>query len=129
MYGARQYFVGVARVWYHTHKSRTLEKIRSTMMPSRPRLVFAISQRILLLFLISDKRRSPYKLAQLPLCSDPHGKEKPLSSPSQEIVKSDVRHHRIPAIREEEHGHFRPFQLWSFTPSISLECGRKWGYL
>ncbi len=97
---------GSSMVQYHTHKSRTLEKFRSTMMPSRPRLGFAISQQILLLFLISDKRRSPYKRAQLPPCSDSHGKEKPLSSPSQEIVKSDVRHHRIPAIREEEQGHF-----------------------
>ena len=129
MYGAHQYFVCVARVWYHNHKSRTLEKFRSTMMTSRPRLGFAISQQILLLFLISDERRSPYKHAQLMLCFDSHGKEKPLSSPSKEIVNSDIGHHLIPVIREEEQGHFQPFQLWSFTPYISLECGRKWGYL
>ena len=99
------------------------------MVTSQPGLGFAITQRILLLFFIPDKRRSPHKRALMTICCDLHGKEKPLSSPSQEIVDSDFRHGRILAIREEEQGHFWPCQLWSLTPSISLEGGRKWGSL
>ncbi len=57
-------------------------------------------------FFIPDKRRSPHKRALMTICCDLHGKEKPLSSPSQEIVDSDFRHGRILAIREEEQGHF-----------------------
>ena len=99
------------------------------MVTSQPGPGFAITQRILLLFFIPDKRRSPHKRALMTICCDLHGKEKPLSSPSQEIVDSDFRHGRILAIREEEQGHFWPCQLWSLTPSISLEGGRKWGSL
>ncbi len=57
-------------------------------------------------FFTSNEHRSPYKCTQLNLCSDPHGKEKPLSSPSREAVDSDVQHHGIPAIWEKEQGHF-----------------------
>ena len=76
------------------------------MVTSQPGPGFAITQRILLLFFIPDKRRSPHKRALMTICCDLHGKEKPLSSPSQEIVDSDFRHGRILAIREEEQGHF-----------------------
>ena len=124
--------VSILCVWlkYHNHNiTYTLKKYTSTMVTSRPRPRFAISQRILLLFFTSNERRSPYKRAQLTLCSDPHGKEKPLSSPSRETVDSDVRHHQIPAIQEDEQGHFLPCRLLSLTPSVSFEGGRKWGCL
>ena len=72
----------------------------------RPQTGFATSQRILLHFLIPDKRRYPYDRALMTSCSDPYGKEKPLSSPSQEIVDSDFGHIRILTVREEEPSHF-----------------------
>jgi len=40
------------------------------------------------------------------LFSDPHGKKKPLSTPSQEIMDSDLRHLLTPTIGEKEQGHF-----------------------
>ena len=49
-------------------KSHTLKKYRSTMATSRPRPRFAISQRILLVFFIPDKRRSPRKCALMTMC-------------------------------------------------------------
>jgi hypothetical protein len=76
------------------------------MVTRWPRTGFAISQRILLLFLISDERRYPYDRALMKLCSDLHGRKKPLSTPPREIMDSDFGHLRIPTIREEEQGHF-----------------------
>ena len=57
-------------------------------------------------FFIPDERRYPYNRALMKLCSDPHGKKKQLSTPSQEIMDSDLRHLLIPTIGEEEQGHF-----------------------
>ena len=76
------------------------------MVTRWPRTGFAISQRILLLFLISDERRYPYDRALMNLCSDLHGRKKPLSTPPREIMDSDFGHLRIRKIREEEQGHF-----------------------
>jgi hypothetical protein len=76
------------------------------MVTRWPRTVFAISQRILLLYLIPDERRYPYNRVLMKLCSDPHGKEKPLSTPSREIADSDFGHLPIATTREEEQGHF-----------------------
>ena len=79
-------------------------------------------------FLILDERCHPYNCVLMMLCSDLHGKEKPLSSPSQEIMDSDFRHLQILTIWEEKQNHYWPFKLWSLTLSTSLDDGRKWGY-
>ena len=110
------------------HTSRT-KKYGSTMVISQPQGGFAISQSILLRFLIPYERRHPYNRALMMIWSDLHGKEKPLSSPSWEIIDSDFGHLQILTIREEEQVHFWPFQLCYLTPSISLDDGRKWGFL
>ncbi len=75
---------------YHNHKIMNIKKIHIDHgdKPAAPE-IRNISVNIASFF-TSNERRSPYKCAQLNLCSDPHGKEKPLSSPSRETVDSDV---------------------------------------
>ena len=114
----------ILTLWYHMILCSALiityhVEIKKQIDHGRP-------QRILLHFLIPDKRRYPYDRALMTSCLDPYGKEKPLSSPSQEIVDSDFGHLRILTVREEEPSHFWPCQLWSITPPIFVEFGRKW---
>ena len=112
---------------FRSHNNQWLKNKRIQIDHGRPQTGFAISQRILLHFLIPDKRRYPYDHALMTSWSDPYGKEKPLSSPSQEIVDSDFGHLRILTVWEEEPSHFWPCQLWSITSPIFVEDGRKWG--
>ena len=52
-------------------------------------------------FFIRDDRHCSYNLGLMRLCSDPHGKKKPLSTPSREIIDSEFGHLQMPTIQEE----------------------------
>ena len=102
-YVVRGYFVCVAQViTNHIHIKKL--QINHGNKPAATRIC-NISANIACFF-IPNKLCSPHKLALMMICYDLHGKEKPLSSPSCEIVDSDFRHDQILAIREEEQGHF-----------------------
>ena len=78
------------------------------MVTSQPQAGFAISQQILLLFLIMDKRHHPYHRALMLMCSHLKGTEKPLCSTSREIMGPDFR---TVISREVEHSGFSvPFR-------------------
>ncbi len=73
-------------------------------------------------FLIPYERRHPYNRALMMIWSDLHGKEKPLSSPSWEIIDLDFGHIQILTIWEEEQGHFDPsnFVLSLLPPLLTM---------
>ena len=91
MYGAPQYFVCVAWVITNTY----IKNIQIDHGNKPATIGISNISANIAPFFITDDCHSPYKCTQLTLCSNPHGKEEPLSSPSQEIVDSDVWHHRI----------------------------------
>ena len=68
-----------------------LKKYRSTMATSRSRTRFAISQQILLLFLIPDEHCNPHHCMHTLTCYNQKGSEKSLCSLSRNITGFDRR--------------------------------------
>ena len=99
------------------------------MATSWPWTRFAISQWILCLFCIMDKRHHPYHRALMLICSDLKRTWKPLCSISQRITGRDFWHLRISTICSEEHSHFWSCQLRFPTHSTSVEVVRKRAYV
>ncbi len=106
-----------------------VKKYRSTMATGRPQTWFPISQQILPLFLIMDKRHHPYHRVLMLMCSHLKGTQKPLCSTSREIMGPDF----LTVIsREVEHSGFSvPFRSEHINMSTwwcerrCLSCIRK----